>query len=250
MVHVPLAASPAFKGKSNWGLIGDAIEEIDWSVGQILQTLKELNLEQNTLVVFTSDNGAASGSAGPLRGKKGTLYEGGVREPCIMRWPGKIPAGTTCQQIAGNIDMLPTFCKLIGLKPPGDRVIDGRDITSLMFNEKAGPVRDVHLYFNGPGKLAAIRQGTWKLFLLSPPPRTKTRVRWWKTPCTTWRTTPPRRWTFPPNTRRLWPGSARRRRPVRRRSTRTNARPEGSEKTDTDRGPGRADTFQDVLTPG
>jgi arylsulfatase A len=168
MVHVPLAASEAFKGKSNWGLIGDAIEEIDWSVGRILHTLKELKLDDNTLVIFTSDNGAASGSAGPLRGKKGSVFEGGVREPCIMRWPGKIPAGTTCKQIAGNIDVLPTFCQLIGVKPPADRVLDGRDITSLMFDPKAGPVRDVHLYFNGNSKLAAIRQGDWKLLLIPP----------------------------------------------------------------------------------
>jgi arylsulfatase A len=167
MVHVPLAASPAFKGKSQWGLIGDAIEEVDWSVGQIMQELKDLNLDDNTLVIFTSDNGAASGSAGPLRGKKGSVFEGGVREPCIMRWPGKIPAGTTCEQIAGNIDMLPTFCKLIGVNPPADRVIDGRDITSLMFDAKAGAVRDTHLYFNGKGKAAAIRQGPWKFFLLA-----------------------------------------------------------------------------------
>jgi arylsulfatase A len=168
MVHVPLAASPAFKGKSNWGLIGDAIEEIDWSVGQVLQTLRDLKLDDNTLVIFTSDNGAASGTSAPLRGKKGSVFEGGVREPCIMRWPGRIPAGTTCNQIAGNIDLLPTFCKLVGVKPPEDRVIDGRDITSLMFDPKAGPVRDTHLYFNGAGKLAAIRQGTWKLFLIPP----------------------------------------------------------------------------------
>lgn len=171
MVHVPLAASEAFKGKSNWGLIGDAIEEIDWSVGQILQTLKECNLDDNTLVIFTSDNGAASGSAGPLRGKKGSVFEGGVREPCIMRWSGKIPADTTCNQIAGNIDVLPTFCKLLGVKPPDDRVIDGRDITSLMFDPKAGPVRDVQLYFNGNSKLAAIRQGDWKLVLIQPAPK-------------------------------------------------------------------------------
>ena len=166
MVHVPLAASEAFKGKSQWGLLGDAIEEIDWSVGQVMQTLKELKIDDNTLVIFTSDNGAASGTAAPWRGKKGSVFEGGVREPCIMRWPGKISAGTTCNQIAGNIDVLPTFAKLIGVKPPEDRVIDGRDITSLMFDAKAGPVRDVHLYFNGGSKLAAIRQGDWKLFLL------------------------------------------------------------------------------------
>jgi arylsulfatase A len=168
MVHVPLAASEAFKGKSKWGLIGDAVEEIDWSVGQIMQTLADLKIDDRTLVIFTSDNGAASGSSGPLRGKKGSVFEGGVREPCIMRWPGKIPAGTTCNQIAGNIDVLPTFCKLICVKPPEDRVIDGRDITPLMLDPKAGPVRDVHLYFNGNSKLAAIRQGDWKLLLIPP----------------------------------------------------------------------------------
>ena len=168
MVHVPLAASEAFKGKSNWGLIGDAIEEVDWSVGQILQTLKDLKLDEHTLVIFTSDNGADSGSSGPLRGKKASVFEGGVREPCMMRWPGKIPAGTTCNQIAGNIDLLPTFCKVLGVKPPEDRVIDGRDITSLMLDAKAGPVRNVHLYFDRNSKLAAIRQGDWKLLLIQP----------------------------------------------------------------------------------
>jgi len=167
MIHAPLAASAAFKGKSSLGLLGDAIEEIDWSVGQILQTLKDLNLEENTLVVFTSDNGPAHRPAPPLRGSKGTCFEGGVREPCIMRWPGKIPAGATCNQIAGNIDMLPTFAKIVGVEPPADRVIDGRDITPLMFHPDSGPVRDVHLYFGGL-KLAAIRQGDWKLFLATP----------------------------------------------------------------------------------
>jgi arylsulfatase A-like enzyme len=167
MIHAPLAASAAFKDKSKLGFLGDAIEEIDWSVGQIMATLKELKLDDNTLVIFTSDNGPAHRPAPPFRGNKGTSFEGGVREPCIMRWPGKIPAGTTCPQIAGNIDMLPTFAKLIGVEPPTDRVIDGRDITSLMFNPKAGPVRDTHLYFGG-NKLAAIRQGDWKLFLNTP----------------------------------------------------------------------------------
>lgn len=167
MIHAPIAASAAFKSKSQLGLLGDAIEEIDWSVGQIIRTLKELKLDDNTLVIFTSDNGPAHRTAPPFRGNKGTSFEGGVREPCIMRWPGKIPAGTTCNQIAGNIDMLPTFARLVGIEPPRDRVIDGHDITSLMFNPKAGPVRDTHLYFGG-NKLAAIRQGDWKLFLNSP----------------------------------------------------------------------------------
>ncbi len=166
MVHNPLAASGAFRGKSKDGILGDAIEEIDWSVGQIMATLKELKLDENTLVIFTSDNGPAdSRPAPPFRGSKGSNWEGGVREPCIMRWPGKIPAGTTCDQIAGNIDLLPTFANLVGVKPPPDRVIDGRNLTPLLFDPKAGPVRDTHLYFAGNATLAAIRQGNWKLFL-------------------------------------------------------------------------------------
>ena len=165
MIHHPLAASDAFKDKSKQGLLGDAIEEIDWSVGKIMATLKELKLDNNTLVIFTSDNGPAGRNAPPFRGNKGTTWEGGVREPCIMRWPGKIPAGTTCDQISGNIDMLPTFAALVGTEVPKDRVIDGRDITPLMFDAKPVPVRDTHLYFSGNGRLEAIRQGQWKLFL-------------------------------------------------------------------------------------
>ena len=165
MVHSPLAASEAFRGKSAGGLLGDAVEEIDWSVGQIMATLKELNLDEKTLVIFTSDNGGVGGTSAPFRGGKGSVFEGGMREPCIMRWPGRIPAGTTCNQIAGNIDMLPTFAKLTGTVPPQDRVLDGRDITSLMFTTDAPAVRDTHLYFTGASKLGAIRQGAWKLFL-------------------------------------------------------------------------------------
>lgn len=168
MVHAPLAASDRFRGKSGNGLLGDAIEELDWSVGQIMQTLRDLNLDERTLVIFTSDNGAAAGSSAPWRGKKGTNFEGGVREPCIMRWPGRIASGQTCNQIAGNIDLLPTFAKLIGAALPGDRTIDGRDISPLMFDAKSGPVRDTHLYFTANGSLAAIRKGDWKLFLAAP----------------------------------------------------------------------------------
>ena len=168
MVHVPLAASKRFRGKSNHGLLGDAIEELDWSVGEIMQTLKELELDEKTLVIFTSDNGADSGSALPWRGKKGTNFEGGVREPCIMRWTGRIPAGSICNEIAGNIDLLPTFAKLVGVEPAKDRVLDGRDITPLMFDPKSGPVRDTHLYFTAQQTLAAIRQGDWKLFPVDP----------------------------------------------------------------------------------
>ena len=165
MVHVPLAASERFRGKSGNGLLGDAIEELDWSVGEIMATLTEAGLDEQTLVIFTSDNGAATGSSAPWRGKKGTCLEGGVREPCLMRWPGRIPAGTTCDQIAGNIDLLPTFAKLVGVETDKDRILDGRDITPLMFDPLSGPVRETHLYFTARQSLAAIRQGDWKLLL-------------------------------------------------------------------------------------
>jgi arylsulfatase A len=171
MVHFPLAASDAFRGHSGAGLLGDAIEEIDWSVGEIMRTLGELNLDEKTLVIFTSDNGAAAGSSAPWRGKKGSIYEGGVREPCIMRWPGRIPAGTTSPQIAGNIDVLPTLAKLVGNALPGDLVLDGRDISSLMFEDAAPRVRDTHLYFTKASQLGAIRQGNWKLILPTSPPQ-------------------------------------------------------------------------------
>lgn len=169
MVHVPLAASEEFKGKSGQGLFGDVVAEIDWSVGRILATLKELDIDGKTLVIFTSDNGADTGSSLPWRGKKASTYEGGVREPCIMRWPGRIPAGKTCPHIAGNIDILPTFAALSGAELPKDRVIDGRDISSLMLEAGAPPVRDTQLHFpRDNNELAAIRQGNWKLHLQAP----------------------------------------------------------------------------------
>jgi arylsulfatase A-like enzyme len=171
MIHTPLGASADFKGKSAQGLIGDTIEEIDWSVGQIMASLKELGLDERTLVIFTSDNGPAGRTAPPFSGNKGTNLEGGVREPCLMRWPGRIPAGTTCERIAGNIDVLPTLAKVIGAEAPKDRVIDGRDLSPLLADPSAPPVRDTHLYVTAAQKLEAIRQGKWKLFLLEPAKR-------------------------------------------------------------------------------
>jgi arylsulfatase A len=166
MIHEPLAASADFKGKSKAGPIGDTIEEIDWSVGQVLAVLDELKLADNTLVIFTSDNGADRRPAPPLRGSKASCFEGGVREPCLMRWPGKIPAGTTCDQILGNIDLLPTFAKLSGATLDPDRLLDGKDISSLLTEASPAAVRDTHLYYGGGmSKLMAIRQGDWKLFL-------------------------------------------------------------------------------------
>jgi arylsulfatase A len=171
MVHVPLAASTAFRNRSGHGLFGAAVEELDWSVGEIFKTLKELDLDSKTLVIFTSDNGADTGSSKPWRGKKGTTYEGGVREPCIMRWPGHIPAGTECKQIAGNIDVLPTLATLVGGTAPNDRTLDGQDISPLLLEADPKPVRDTQIYFSRASEPAAIRQGNWKLHVLAPAPK-------------------------------------------------------------------------------
>ncbi len=169
MIHEPLAASADFKGKSAEGLLGDAIEEIDWSVGQIMATLKELKLDENTLVIFTSDNGPDLHPAPPFRGLKATCFEGGLRVPCIMRWPGKIPAGTSCDQITGNIDMLPTFAKLVGQPLDPKRILDGRDVSTLLFDKNPAPVRDSYVHYSGgQSQLIAYRRGEWKLFLSSP----------------------------------------------------------------------------------
>ncbi len=122
MVHVPLAVSEKFKDKSGAGLYGDVVMELDWSVGQILDAIKRNGIDDNTFVMFTSDNGPwlnygnHAGSAGPLREGKGTMWEGGYREPCVMRWPGKIPPGTKCVELASTIDIFPTVAKLIGGK--------------------------------------------------------------------------------------------------------------------------------------
>lgn len=169
MPHVPLHVSPDHAGKSPRGLYGDVIQEIDWSVGQILATLKQHHLEKDTLVVFTSDNGPwlpygnHAGTSGPLREGKGTTFEGGVRVPCIMRWPGHIPAGQTCRELASTIDILPTMAKLAGTRPPADRIIDGRDIWPLMAGRRgAKSPHEVFPYYWGE-HLQAIRSGPWKL---------------------------------------------------------------------------------------
>jgi len=167
MPHVPLFASEKFKGTSARGLYGDVIEEIDWSVGQILDTLRELGLAENTLVVYTSDNGpwlskgAHGGCALPLRDGKFTTWEGGMREPCIMWWPGKVPAGTTCGEVAATIDVLPTFAKLAGAKVPDDRIIDGKDISPLLFGQEGAKSPHEAYFFRN----AAVRVGKWKLHL-------------------------------------------------------------------------------------
>ena len=169
--HVPLYATEKFAGKSARGLYGDVIECIDWSTGEILKTLKTLGLDEDTLVVFTSDNGPwlskgkNGGCALPLRGGKFTTFEGGMREPCIMRWPGRIPAGKVCGEIASTIDMLPTLAGLAGAKVPADRVIDGKDIYPLMAGEPGAKTPHEAFYYYRGMRLAAVRSGKWKLHL-------------------------------------------------------------------------------------
>ncbi|NOX98238.1 MAG: sulfatase [Verrucomicrobia bacterium] len=169
--HVPLYVSDKFRGKTKRGLYGDVISEIDWSVGEILKALKEDGLDDKTLVIFTSDNGPwlnygeHSGSALPLREGKGTAWEGGVREPCVMRWPGKIPAGTVCDEPGMNIDILPTLAGLIGAELP-EHTIDGMDIWPMI----SGPIgtKNPHKgywYYYKQNELHAVSMGKWKLYL-------------------------------------------------------------------------------------
>lgn len=171
MPHVPLYVSDKFKGKSKQGLYGDVIMEIDWSVGQILAVLNRLNLDEKTLVIFTCDNGPwlsygnHAGSAGPLREGKGTAWDGGQREPCLMRWPGQIPAGTVCDEIVGTIDLLPTIAHLIDYELPQERIIDGKNIWPLMSGESGAKSPHEAFYFYWGAGLHAVRSGDWKLHL-------------------------------------------------------------------------------------
>ena len=138
-----------------------AIAEIDWSVGQILDTLKVNGLDDNTLVIFTSDNGPSVGKAGPLKGKKGSTFEGGMREPTVIRWPGKIPAGKDNHELMTTMDLLPTFAKLAGAKVPTDRIIDGKDIWPVLIGESKTPHEA--FFYHGGNQLKAVRSGNWKL---------------------------------------------------------------------------------------
>jgi arylsulfatase A len=174
MPHVPLFVSDKFKGKTARGLYGDVIEEIDWSVGQILAALKRHKLDDNTLVIFTSDNGPwweygdHSGLKGPLRGSKGTAFEGGQRVPFIARWPKRIPAAGVRHEPTMTIDLLPTLAKLAGAEVPPGRVIDGRDIWPLLAGNKGARGPHDALYFYWLGELHAVRAGRWKLHLPHP----------------------------------------------------------------------------------
>jgi arylsulfatase A-like enzyme len=168
MPHNPVHSSDNFRGKSANGGYGDCVEEIDFSTGRILQTLKNLDIDERTLVVFTSDNGAASrwgGSNLPLSGFKGSTAEGGMREPAVMRWPGKIPAGKTCSELVSTLDMLPTLAQLAGTKPPTDRIIDGKNIWPLMAGKKDATSPHEAFYYYKIDQLQAVRSGKWKLHL-------------------------------------------------------------------------------------
>ncbi|MFO8014144.1 MAG: sulfatase [Phycisphaerae bacterium] len=171
MPHVPLAASERFRGKSDRGLYGDVIEEIDWSTGEILKTLRDLGLDEKTLVIYTSDNGPwlskgkHGGSAKPLRDGKFHTWEGGFRMPCVMRWPGRIPADTVCNETAATIDLAPTFAALAGAHLPDGYEMDGDSILPLM-EGRAGAETPHEAYFFYRGhRLEAVRAGKWKLIL-------------------------------------------------------------------------------------
>jgi arylsulfatase A-like enzyme len=170
MVHVPLFASDAFDGKTGKGRFGDALAEVDWSVGQLLDCLDRCGLADDTLVLFTSDNGPwlsygeHAGSAGPLREGKGTMWEGGVRVPFVARWPGRVPAGTTCAEFAASIDLLPTLAALTDAGRPA-LPIDGHDIAPLLRGEP--DARSPHTAHGGwyDGRLRSVRDGRFKLVL-------------------------------------------------------------------------------------
>ena len=170
MVHVPLFVSEKFKGKSGVGLFGDVMMEVDWSVGQILGALRKHDLADNTLVIFTSDNGPwlsygdHAGSAGPLREGKGTMFDGGCRESTIMWWPGKVKAGTSCSIPAMTIDILPTVAHLVGAKLP-DHKIDGKNIWPLIAGTEGAKSPQEAYYFYYRRQLHAVRAGKWKLHL-------------------------------------------------------------------------------------
>lgn len=185
MPHVMIDASAAFKGKSSGQLYGDVVEEIDWNVGRIVDALEKWKLDKNTYLVYLSDNGPwtrreeenrrrhggqiATGSAFPLRDSKGSAYEGGFRVPCIIRAPGKIPAGVVTGEIVASLDILPTIARLSGAEIPANAKIDGYDVTSLLHGETGDSPRQV-FYYHQRNMLRAVRHGNWKLML----PQTET----------------------------------------------------------------------------
>jgi uncharacterized sulfatase len=184
MPHVPLGAPPRFAGTSAGGRYGDVIETIDWSVGQVLDALRDAGVERNTLVIFTSDNGpwmdmpprmlvdprivrTDAGSAGPLRGSKGTSWEGGTRVPFIARWPGRIPAAGVSSGLARTLDILPTIARIAGQPLPPNRTIDGQDLLAFLEGQSPSPAEEFFYYSSG-GRLEGVRDRRWKLHLAFP----------------------------------------------------------------------------------
>lgn len=169
MPHVKIGASEQFRGKSKGGLYGDVIEELDWNTGRLLDAIKELGLAENTIVLFTSDNGPwlvkgdMAGTAGPLRGGKTTAWEGGFRVPCIL-WGGRIPGGRESNELVASIDLMPTFARMAGAAVPTDRVIDGCDQGPFLTGASAKSARDTFLFYT-QDQLRAVRKGRWKLFV-------------------------------------------------------------------------------------
>jgi arylsulfatase len=173
MTHIPLAVSAKFKGKSEQGLFGDVMMEIDWSVGEIMKALDKNGLTKNTLIIFTSDNGPwlnfgnHAGSNGGLREGKGASFEGGQREPCIMKWPGHIPEGTICNKLASTIDILPTLAAITN-SPLPEKKIDGVNILPLLMGDENANPRQSFLYYYRKNSLEAVRKGDWKLVFAHP----------------------------------------------------------------------------------
>ena len=178
-VHLPLYAPEPMVNASENGDYGACVAGVDWVTEVLMDELKRQGLDEDTLVIFTSDNGSRmqdqGGSNGVLRGRKGETWEGGMRVPCIMRWPSKIPAGVVRDEITSSIDFFPTLARIAGAKVPQDRIIDGTDISSLMFtSEDVTPPRDTFFYYMG-NRLEAVRKGRWKLHVsreLRPDQRT------------------------------------------------------------------------------
>jgi arylsulfatase A-like enzyme len=170
MVHIPLGVSDKFRGKSKQGLYGDAMMEVDWSVGEIMKVLESNGLDKNTLIIFTSDNGPwlnfgnHAGTTGGLREGKGTSWEGGQRVPCIMRWPGVIPAGEICNKLASSIDILPTLAEITGAQLP-EKKIDGVSLLPLLLGDKSASPRQNFYYYYQKNSLEGVQKDYWKLIL-------------------------------------------------------------------------------------
>jgi len=164
MVHGPLAAGKSWQGKTGKGLYSDSVAEVDWSVGEILAALRRLNLAEKTLVIFLSDNGGTPRAVNtPLRGNKGSTWEGGMRVPAIAWWPGRIAGGRVSDEIVSNMDVLPTLAALAGLPVPAGRVIDGQDLTPMLDGKTAAKSAYKAFYYYHSNQLRGVRQGDWKL---------------------------------------------------------------------------------------